>query len=1115
MLKYSAIINKMTEEQKLDCISSIKSLSSRKFVALGIPKLVFCENYKELLGNLPDYSVLSHSWDRHLIHKYALFDAKQVASNGYNVVMFDAMHVALTPYSNGITEDAVLLSQIAGEVNTAYQASGVVACIGDFGIKQSDIEYLDKDFDERLLHEYFLRPIQILSQQYRCRVYCVNLRKLGGQYSTVNFDIVQQYANSFEDNFVICKDVPKDQVVRALKSRCLLWDCDVNLIKIAFEKYKHIQADIDENIRAQEELEYYSERGLVLSTEELDSAVDKVIDFAFYCKNMQNSVEVQFTDEQSKQELITDVANRTTVLLRNSNVLPLKENVPLKVIVGNDGTNSNNTETHFIQSLKSISNSVEIIQGYDETSFWTKEGLLSDVRTDVKNADTVVVLLRNLYGNDTYNRILAPCQQELIKEIKQIGAKVIAVFLDNYFVDGACLSEIDCALLSPFDGQYSAQALVNIIFDKFTPCAKLSRTLYCNVQQIFADQKLDLDLNNYKLGVLVNYKRYELDNRKQPYCFGYGLSYSKVTYKNISSTDGIISFDIKNNSKRRLTEVVQMYVGKSDSAVLRPIKELCEFMTIELQANESRHIEIPVDLSRISTYSQNELKIEQGDYQIYIATSLLDSKLKHVLHIDGVELPKDNQLMIDYLPNLSNIVQEGYTVGTIRPVSQKFKSLILYSALSFVIFLICAIALYVLRATMASLVSQSLVDVPIYISLAMIIASVLVAIGSTIMWKWLKKRTKSLTPEKEDAKISPEQKFDLLFNSFEEQNDVLSVEEKQGNQASLDNTLKYCDSKMTSEEVCQKMQQFFADNGITLSENSAAKILASFISSRMIILGLADKTNTEKFVEVLSKFFDNDSHIIDCNKVTHTYELLSSSDGKESPLSTAIKSAMDNPTKVHFALLKDVKLQNLDTLLLPFADYVANPSIIDTVSYANAEGNVESINISSNMWICMTLSPESQLEQISSNLAENLCFINVRYTYTDIKMQSTEKVGLTAYQMFYFAENVRENVVLDEDRFWKNIDKLSNAVKEGINYVLVNKTLVALEKYAAVLLVNGVKIETVLENTVGAHVLLPILCEKKQNPEGEHFNLVKTLIQTLNIAKLDECQKLLDAVGLH
>ncbi len=76
---------------------------------------------------------------------------------------------------------------------------------------------------------------------------------------------------------------------------------------------------------------------------------------------------------------------------------------------------------------------------------------------------------------------------------------------------------------------------------------------------------------------------------------GHGLSYSEFSYDNLIlekqeiQTDGslTVSVEVSNKGQYDGEEVVQMYIRKSDSKVVRPLKELRGFERVFIQKGQT------------------------------------------------------------------------------------------------------------------------------------------------------------------------------------------------------------------------------------------------------------------------------------------------------------------------------------------------------------------------------------------------------------------------------------------------------------------------------------------------------------------------------------------------
>jgi len=122
--------------------------------------------------------------------------------------------------------------------------------------------------------------------------------------------------------------------------------------------------------------------------------------------------------------------------------------------------------------------------------------------------------------------------------------------------------------------------------------------------------------------------------------FGYGLSYSDFSYRDLRISEKGVSFKIRNNSDVDGKEISQLYISKKDSKTYRPSLELKGFNKTLLKAKEEKEIFIPFDeySFRYWNLKLNRWSIESGRYLIQIGSSSLDIRLSSEFEIQGEEL---------------------------------------------------------------------------------------------------------------------------------------------------------------------------------------------------------------------------------------------------------------------------------------------------------------------------------------------------------------------------------------------------------------------------------------------------------------------------------------------
>ena len=120
-----------------------------------------------------------------------------------------------------------------------------------------------------------------------------------------------------------------------------------------------------------------------------------------------------------------------------------------------------------------------------------------------------------------------------------------------------------------------------------------------------------------------------LDQSSLPlYPFGYGLTYSKFKYSNLSvktptvSADAVlqVSAEVENTGKREATEVVQLYVHDRVGPTSRPVRELKGFERVTLRPGERKAVEFSVKANDLGSYDPAmHWVVPAGTYDVWVA----------------------------------------------------------------------------------------------------------------------------------------------------------------------------------------------------------------------------------------------------------------------------------------------------------------------------------------------------------------------------------------------------------------------------------------------------------------------------------------------------------------
>jgi beta-glucosidase len=208
--------------------------------------------------------------------------------------------------------------------------------------------------------------------------------------------------------------------------------------------------------------------------------------------------------------------------------------------------------------------------------------------------------------------------------------KPVIVFLFN----GRPLSIVDVAKNVPaifecwYLGQECGHAVADVLFGDFNPGGKLPITIPRSAGHLPA-------FYNYKPSAR---RGYLFDDVSPLFAFGFGLSYTTFTLKNVrlkkirakDSTQVLV--DITNTGSRAGTETVQLYIRDLVSSVTRPIKELKGFQKIELQPGETKTVALDVTPESLAFYDIHmKYVVEPGDFEIMVGNSSRDNDLQKVV----------------------------------------------------------------------------------------------------------------------------------------------------------------------------------------------------------------------------------------------------------------------------------------------------------------------------------------------------------------------------------------------------------------------------------------------------------------------------------------------------
>ena len=232
-------------------------------------------------------------------------------------------------------------------------------------------------------------------------------------------------------------------------------------------------------------------------------------------------------------------------------------------------------------------------------------------------------------------------QEDLINAIAGVNKKTIVVLTagGNVGMSG-WLGNVGGLLHSWYPGQEGGTAIAEILFGDVNPSGKLPASFEKKWEDNATFNSYYATDNKvaYSEGVLLGYRHFDAANIEPQFPFGFGLSYTTFSYKNlkISPSSGgtggkiTVTCDVSNTGSRPGSEVVQLYVHDMEASVPRPVKELKGFGRIWLKPGETKTVTLELGPDTFEFYNPVKMRwtAEPGVFDILVGSSSRDIRLK-------------------------------------------------------------------------------------------------------------------------------------------------------------------------------------------------------------------------------------------------------------------------------------------------------------------------------------------------------------------------------------------------------------------------------------------------------------------------------------------------------
>ncbi|WP_197492191.1 glycoside hydrolase family 3 N-terminal domain-containing protein [Arachidicoccus ginsenosidimutans] len=423
----------------------------------------------------------------------------------------------------------------------------------------------------------------------------------------------------------------------------------------------------------------------LISMSEIDTAVSRVLSAKFELGLFENpyadsSEALANVGSEAHIKIARKVADESIILLKNDSVnnkplLPLSKDIKNIAVIGPNADNVYNQIGDYsapqkpnavVTVLKGIQNklpnaniqyvkgctirdttwnqideAVKAAQNADATVIVLGGSSARDFKTDYKNTGAAVVKdneqhLSDMESGEGYDRTtldLLGLQNKLLQAVVATGKPVVLVTIEGRPLNlNWAAKHVPAIVNAWYPGGQGGNAIADVLFGDYNPAGRLPVSYPRSVGQ---------------LPIYYNYQRpakhrYVEEEATPLYPFGYGLSYSKFFYRNLSienksiatKTNIKVSFSVTNTSNIDGDEVPQLYIHQKYASTVRPRLQLRAFDRIHLKAGETKTVTFFITDEQLRNWTaQEKWEVEKGEYEILIGASSNDIRLKGSINL--------------------------------------------------------------------------------------------------------------------------------------------------------------------------------------------------------------------------------------------------------------------------------------------------------------------------------------------------------------------------------------------------------------------------------------------------------------------------------------------------
>ncbi|WP_299119292.1 glycoside hydrolase family 3 N-terminal domain-containing protein [uncultured Winogradskyella sp.] len=382
--------------------------------------------------------------------------------------------------------------------------------------------------------------------------------------------------------------------------------------------------------------------------------------------NPYSTIGLEVIHSEENIELAKKVAQKSIVLLKNDNVLPLKKDIKqlyvsgplagdIRTLIGNYHGLGDNLVTLLEGVVGKVSPITRVQYRAGAMINQSNKNKGDNYSHLAAKADATIVALgltivmegeenEAIGSSNKGDNITMQLPENQIEYLRKMRGKhnkpLIVVVFAGCPLDLTEVSELaDAVIYAWYPGEQGGNAIADVIFGDISPSGKLPITFPKNKEQLPAYEDYSMKGRTYKYMT------------KEPlYPFGYGLTYSKMSMTNVNidseiikkNTTQTIEATITNEGNRTIEDVIQLYITLKGNDEGVPLASLKDFKRITLKPKESLKVSFKIDSNAFNYFDdQGNTKRHKGNAEIIVGNASPGARSKNLgarLHTINVKV---------------------------------------------------------------------------------------------------------------------------------------------------------------------------------------------------------------------------------------------------------------------------------------------------------------------------------------------------------------------------------------------------------------------------------------------------------------------------------------------